>query len=98
MWRARGFEADEGYPRKMRRTREIPVINIISKESAVRPNYVLCDYFLVRIDVLFAFHLNTVCMSRKSPKFVCVIDPFRRQLGEVLSGANCTEGAGACQT
>lgn len=97
MWRARGFEADEGYPRKMRRTREIPVI-IISKESEVRPNYVLCDCFLVRIDVLFAFHLKTVCMSRKSPKFVCVIDPFRRQLGEVLSGANCTEGAGACQT
>ena len=63
----------------MRRTREIPVI-IISKESEVRPNYVLCDCFLVRIDVLFAFHLKTVCMSRKSPKFVCVIDPFRRQL------------------
>ena len=98
MWRARGFEADEGYPRKMRRTREIPVI-IISKESEVRPNYVVCDCFLVRIDVLFAFHLKTVCMSRKSPKFVCVIDPFRRQLGyPVLSGANCTEGAGACQT
>ena len=78
----------------MRRTREIPVI-IISKESEVRPNYVLCDCFLVRIDVLFAFHLKTVCMSRKTPKFVCVIII---EAGWGFIRCQCTEGAGAGQT
>lgn len=70
MWRARGFEADEGYPRKMRRTREIPSRSALIQQFGPITFYVTTFWFgltsyLRFISRLFACHgnLRNSCVS-----------------------------------